>query len=170
MQKQPLLILCICFILGIFLQDYFQLSFTIICISVVFSFLTLFVFVVNQFYFHRFRAVSLGVLFFSLGVFVHDLHSEKPQFPELKNKENIVFKITKKLNSNPNNRRYEIIAWKENVEFKSILSIPKVEKELSFQHYYKGEAYVNKIEKPYSDFQFDYGKYLSRKDIYFQSY
>lgn len=170
MQKQPLLILCICFILGIFLQDYFHLTFTIICISVVFSFLALFVFVVNQFYFHRFRAVSLGVLFFSLGVFVHDLHSEKPQFPELKSKENIVFKITKKLNSNRNNRRYEIIAWKENVEFKSILSIPKVEKELNFQHYYKGEAYINKIEKPYSDFQFDYGKYLSRKDIYFQSY
>ena len=170
MQKQPFLILCICFILGIFLQDYFQLSFTIICISVVFSFLTLFVFVVNQFYFHRFRAVSLGVLFFSLGVFVHDLQSENPQFPKFKNKENIVFKITKKLNSNPNNRRYEIIAWKENVEFKSILSIPKVEKELNFQHYYKGEAYINKIEKPYSDFQFDYGKYLSRKDIYFQSY
>jgi competence protein ComEC len=101
---------------------------------------------------------------------MHFLNSEKPQLPTLKTKENLIFKITKKLNSNQKNRRYEIEAWKGNNVFKSVLSSPKSEKEFDFLHYYKAEVYIIKIEKPYSDFQFDYGKYLARKDIYFQSY
>lgn len=88
----------------------------------------------------------------------------------LKGKENITFKMTKKLNSNEKNRRYEIIGWKDKELFKSVLSYPKSERELDFNHYYKAEVYVNKLEKPYRDFQFDYAKYLSRKGIYFQSY
>jgi competence protein ComEC len=48
--------------------------------------------------------------------------------------------------------------------------MPRDEKNLNFKHYYKAEAYISKAEKPYSDFQFDYGKYLARKGIYFQSY
>ncbi len=88
----------------------------------------------------------------------------------LKGKENITFKMTKKLNSNEKNRRYEIIGWKDKELFKSVLSYPKSERELDFNHYYKAEVYINKLEKPYRDFQFDYAKYLSRKGIYFQSY
>ncbi len=101
---------------------------------------------------------------------MHSWHSTKPELPDLQSKDTLNFKITKKLNSNEKNRRYEIDAWKDKDQFKSILSFPKSEPELDFEHYYRGEVYVNKIEKPYSDFQFDYGKYLSRKGIYFQSY
>ena len=101
---------------------------------------------------------------------MHLLNSEKPKLPELKTKENVIFKITKKLNSNQKSRRYEIEAWKGNNAFKSVLSLPKSEKEFDFLHYYKAEVYINKIEKPYSDFQFDYAKYLARKDIFFQIY
>ncbi|MBV2164937.1 MAG: ComEC family competence protein [Kaistella sp.] len=136
----------------------------------VFSFLMLVLYLVKDFYFHRIRHVSLFFLFFSLGIFAHFLNSKKPFLPELKSKEVIVFKITKKLNSNEKNRRYEISAWKGKQPFLSVLSVPKSEAELNFLHYYKAEAYINRFQKPYSDFQFDYGKYLSRKDIYFQAY
>lgn len=170
MHKQPLLILCICFILGILLQDFVSLEVKYIYVLLVFSFLMLVLYLVKDFYFHRIRHVSLFFLFFSLGIFGHFLNSKKPFLPELKSKEVIVFKITKKLNSNEKNRRYEISAWKGKQPFLSVLSVPKSEPELNFLHYYKAEAYINRFQKPYSDFQFDYGKYLSRKDIYFQAY
>ena len=170
MQKQPLLILCIFFILGIILQDYFPLQRKIIFILLIFSFLSLIIYFVKSFYVHRIRHISLFILFFSLGVFSHYLHSKKPDLPILEDKENIVFKINKKLNSNEKNRRYEITAWKGKQSFLSVLSVPKSEIELDFLHYYKGEIYINQLQKPYHDFQFDYGKYLARKQIYFQAY
>ena len=170
MNKQPLLILCVSFILGIFLQDEYNLAEKTIYIFLFFSFLTLFSFFIKNFYFHKFRYISLLLLFFSLGIFAHFLKMQKPKIPDLQGKEFIYFKITKKLNSNEKNKRYEVAAWSNKEFFQSVLSMPKEEKDLDFQHYYKGEAYINKIQKPYSDFQFDYGKYLARKDIYFQCY
>ena len=170
LQKQPLLILCICFILGIILQDYFPLQRNIIFILLIFSFLSLIIYFVKSFYFHRIRHVSLFFLFFSLGVSAHFFHSKKPNLPVLESKENIVFKINRKLNSNEKNRRYEITVWKGKESFLSVLSVPKSEIELDFLHYYKGEIYINQLQKPYYDFQFDYGKYLARKQIYFQAY
>ena len=170
MHKQPLLLLCICFILGILLQDYVLVKIQAVYILLIFSFLSLSLYLMKDFYCHQFRHVSLFFLFFSLGVFAHYLNSQKPELPKLESKEKLVFKINKKLNSNEKNRRYEITAWKENESFLSVLSVPKSETELDFLHYYKAEAYVNRFQKPYSDFQFDYGKYLSRKDIYFQAY
>jgi len=170
LHKQPLLILCLCFILGILLQDYVLVSLQVVYILLAFSFLSLSLYLIKDFYFHRIRHVSLFILFFSLGVFAHYLNSRKPELPELGSKENIVFKINKKLNSNEKNRRYEITAWQGSDSFLSVLSVPKSESELDFLHYYKAEAYINPLQKPYSDFQFDYGKYLSRKDIYFQAY
>ncbi len=170
MHKQPLLILCICFILGILLQDFVSLKLRYIYMLLGFSFLMLGFYVIKNFYLHRFRHISLFILFFSLGIIAHFLNSKKPPLPDLKSKENIVFKITKKLNSNEKNRRYEIAAWKEKQPFLSVLSVPKSEADLNFLHYYKAEAYINRLQKPYSDFQFDYAKYLSRKDIYFQVY
>ena len=170
MQRQPLLILVVCFILGIFFQDHFSLSFRIVLLSLLVSFLLAGLFFIKDFYVYKLRPALLGLLFFSSGLFAHLMHSQKPDLPLLKGKETITFKISKKLNSNEKNRRYEIIAWKDQKEFKSVLSFPKVEPELDYLHYYKAEVYINKLEKPYRDFQFDYGKYLSRKGIYFQSY
>lgn len=114
--------------------------------------------------------VLYGFLAFTCGVFIHALHSKSPELPVLKGKEVITFKITKKLNSNEKNWRYEMDGWKDGAYFKSVLSFPKTQNEFNYQYYYKGEVYINPIEKPYNDFQFDYGKYLSRKGIYFQSY
>ncbi|WP_312819852.1 ComEC/Rec2 family competence protein [Kaistella carnis] len=170
LHKEPLLILLVCFILGIFAQDYFYWSEGNVFIVLIGSFFLLSLFFLKNFYVFKFRSILLGVLFFSLGIFSHFLHSQKPELPVLKGKENITFKMTKKLNSNEKNRRYEIIGWKDKELFKSVLSYPKSERELDFNHYYKAEVYINKLEKPYRDFQFDYAKYLSRKGIYFQSY
>lgn len=170
LHKEPLLILLVCFVLGIFAQDYFYWSEGNVFIVLIGSFFLLSLFFLKNFYVFKFRSILLGVLFFSLGIFSHFLHSQKPELPVLKGKENITFKMTKKLNSNEKNRRYEIIGWKDKELFKSVLSYPKSERELDFNHYYKAEVYINKLEKPYRDFQFDYAKYLSRKGIYFQSY
>lgn len=162
--------MCLCFILGIFFQDVLLLKINLIFGLLVFTFSSLLLYIWKNFYFHRFRPVLLMMLFFSLGIFAHFLNSEKPKLPELNSKETVVFKVTKKLNSNEKNRRYEMIAWRGNEKFNSIITLPKSEKELDFKHYYRGEVYVNKVEKAYSDFQFDYAKYLSRKGIYFQCY
>ena len=170
MYKEPLFILFGCFVLGVFCQDYFFLSEIKVYTFLILSLLSLFLMAFKNYYFYKFGPLLFGILFFTLGIFIHFLHSQKPKLPSLEGKETITFKITKKLNSNDKNRRYEIDAWKEKSYFKSVLSISKSQKELDFLHYYKGEVYVNKIEKPYSDFQFDYGKYLGRKGIYFQSY
>jgi len=170
LHKEPLFILFICFVLGVFLQDYFLFSDIYVYILLITSLLSLFFVVIKNFYVYRFRVVLFGFFFFTTGIFIHSLHSQKPELPLLKGKETITFKITKKLNSNEKNRRYEIDAWKDEAYFKSVLSFSKTQPELNYQHYYQGEIYVNQIEKPYSDFQFDYGKYLSRKGIYFQSY
>ncbi|WP_156831969.1 ComEC/Rec2 family competence protein [Kaistella palustris] len=134
------------------------------------SFLLLAMFFIKNFYVYKFRHISLLLLFFSLGVFGHYLKSQKPQLPLLDNKENIIFEIRRKLNSNEKNRKYEVNAWKGEEAFQTVLSVPKSEVEFDFKHFYKAEVFINKTEKPYSDFQFDYGKYLARKDIYFQCY
>ena len=170
MHKEPLLILVTCFALGIFFQDYFSLSDRIVYVSLILSLLSLFLIAAKNFYFYKFRPALFSVLAFTGGVFIHNIHSQQPDLPLLKGKETLIFKMTKKLNSNDKNRRYEIDAWKENQHFKSVLSFPKSFDELDYRHYYEGEVYVNKMQKPYHDFQFDYGKYLSRKGIYFQSY
>lgn len=153
-----------------FLQDYFTLADFYVYILLIASLLSMFFVVIKNFYVYRFRVVLFGFFFFTIGIFIHSIHSQKPELPILKGKETITFKITKKLNSNEKNRRYEIDAWKDKSYFKSVLSFPKTQPDLNYQNYYQGEIYVNQIEKPYSDFQFDYGKYLSRKGIYFQSY
>ncbi|MGV8916085.1 MAG: ComEC/Rec2 family competence protein [Kaistella sp.] len=170
MHKQPLLILCLSFILGIFCQDIFTLKINTIYGFLLMGFLSLILFFIKDFYVYKIRPLSLVILFFALGLFGHFLNSQQPKLPLLKSNENIVFEISHKLNSNKKNRRYEVNAWRGKDYFQSVLSVPKTEKEFDFQHFYKTDVYVHRIEKPYSDFQFDYGKYLARKDIYFQSY
>lgn len=171
MQKEPLLILFISLICGIFLQDFFNFTtsqiylFLIVCLLLLaFSHLS------KSFLIFKFRPFFTGLFISALGIFFHFLHSQKPLLPELGTKEILNFKISKKLNSNEKNRRYEITAWKGDIAFQSVISIPKSNPELNYLHYYQGDLYINKVKKSYSDYQFDYQKYLSRKGIYFQSY
>lgn len=108
-------------------------------------------------------------MFFGMGVVLHFFNSSQ-HYIQVSGNKTIVFKISKKLNSNEKNRKYEALAQTDNEKFNAVLYIPKSENELDFNHYYKTQAYIFKPKAPQYDFQFDYAKYLKRKDIEYQSY
>ncbi len=170
MQKQPLLILCLCFIAGIVVQDLWILSRGALLLVLLIALVMQAVFFLPGFLAYQLRKVSLGFLFLIFGLAAHELHSTSAGIPIVENKSECIFKLRKKLNSNEKNRRYEIVAWQNNHQFRSVLSVPRAEPELDYMHYYKASLYINALEKPYSDFQFNYQKYLARKGIYYQSY
>lgn len=111
-------------------------------------------------------------LFFGIGIFLHFLNSNSAQnFDFEKNKTTkIVFQLSKKLNSNERNKRYEIEILNFEKPFSAVISIPKEQKELDFLHFYSAEAYLNPTQKPQYDFQFDYQKYLARQNIHYQGF
>lgn len=170
MQKQPLLILTICFILGILVQEYLELPTKYIFFSFGISIFILFFSFQKSFFFCRYQSYFVGLLFILGGISLHAFANRKIEIPMLKPKENIIFKIHKKLNSNEKNRRYEIIAKARENTFRSVLTLRKNFPELDFQKYYRANVYINRIEHPKNDYQFDYAKFQNRKGIYFQSY
>lgn len=169
MRKQPLLILSICFILGIFFQDEVMLwSFSNILWILVLCGILIGLVYVNHFYFFKIKPIILGLLFFGLGILFHSsTHYSNENYPEFK-KEDIIFKINKKLNSTEKNKKYEIEASIEDFRLNAILYIPREAADLDYQHIYKTHAYVNKVKSPQYDFQFDYARYLQRKNIHYQ--
>jgi ComEC/Rec2-like protein len=173
MNKQPLLICAISFGLGIFFQDKFDFPFwgtaAILVLGIV-GFLA--GFFIRNFFFDRLKSAFLVFLFFSIGIFLHFLNSNSAQnFDFEKNKTTkIVFQLSKKLNSNERNKRYEIEILNFEKPFSAVISIPKEQKELDFLHFYLAEAYLNPTQKPQYDFQFDYQKYLARQNIHYQGF
>lgn len=177
MNKQPLLILLICFVVGIFLCDFFRPAEKLVTS---FLALTLLMLVFSFFkvkFFLKFKNIFLSLFFFSVGLFSHVLNSSIPNLSEFKGQQKVVFQLNKKLNSNEKFRRYEVSVFEiENVKYKEIfplnvvLSIPKKEKQLDFSNYYQSELYLNKIEVPQNDFQFNYAQYLARKNIFYQGF
>ncbi len=177
MKKQPLLILLICFIIGILFQENLIMSQRIIYLILMISGVSLFSILIKATFFQLIKYYCLGFFFFSIGIFVHFLNSAQPKIPLLESKENIVFQLSKKLNSNEKNRRYivEILAIpsKETKDFspiKTVLSISKDKELLDFNHFYDAEVYIHQPESISNDFQFDYKKYLSRQEVYLQTY
>lgn len=170
MNRQPLLILVCCFILGILFQDIIFLKqnsiFTIavICLLIVAS--TGF----KSFFISKSNSTVFGIFFFGLGICLHFLNFPAVPHVAFKPNENIVFKISKKLNSTEKNKKYEASVQVGKENFNSIILIPKDSKELDFEHYYKAKSYVNQPRSPKYDFQFDYAKYLHRKNIFYQCY
>ena len=139
--------------------------------------MSLFLIFINTVFFQHIKYYCLGIFFFSIGIFVHSLNSNNAKIPVLEEKENIVFQLSKKLNSNEKNRRYivEVIAipsveTKGFVPIKSVLSIPKDQELLDFNHFYDAEVYIHQPEQTKNDFQFDYKKYLARQDVFLQAY
>lgn len=172
MRKQPLLIMLVCFIVGIFLYDFFCFTLNqIILLLVSAIFLVIFSFFKFKFS-YKFRNYFLGFLFFTIGVFSHFLNSKKSEFPDFEEKQKVTFQLTQKLNSNKKYRRYEVKASVINQPFvfNLVISVPKDEKLLNFENYYQTEMYLNKVKAPNNDFQFNYAKYLERKNIYYQSF
>ena len=173
MNKQPLLICAISFGLGIFFQDKFDFPFggavAILALGIV-GFLA--GFFIRNFFFDRLKSAFLVFLFFGIGIFLHFLNSNSAQnFDFEKNKTTkIVFQLSKKLNSNERNKRYEVEILNFEKPFSAVISIPKEQKEPDFLHFYSAEAYLNPTQKPQYDFQFDYQKYLARQNIHYQGF
>jgi len=112
----------------------------------------------------------LSLFFFGLGTCLHYLNdSVKPDFSFQPN-ETIVFKVSKKLNSTEKNKKYETVVQAGKNVFNAVVYIPKEHEELDFEHYYKAKAYVGKPQSPEQDFQFDYARYLHRKNIFYQCF
>lgn len=177
MKKQPLLILLVCFILGIIFQEYLSLMPSFVFLFLAFSGISLISVLIRRNFFQIIKDYLLGFFFFSIGIFVHFQNSQPPELPILKKKETLIFQLDKKLNSNEKNRKYYVevhdvsdLKPKKAVPFRTVISIPKDIDALDFKHYYKAEVYIHKPEAIKNDFQFDYKKYLSRQDVYFQTY
>uniref|UniRef100_A0AAU6WP33 ComEC/Rec2 family competence protein n=1 Tax=Chryseobacterium endophyticum TaxID=1854762 RepID=A0AAU6WP33_9FLAO len=67
-------------------------------------------------------------------------------------------------------RKYEAEVQAGKEHFNAVVYIPREEHELDFKHYYKTQAYISKPKTPQYDFQFDYSKYLKRKNIEYQCF
>lgn len=173
MNKQPLLILWICFIFGILISEKLSLSTVLVHVFLSFSFLFLVFSFLKIHFFFKIKDFVLAIFFLGLGVFAHELHNKEQVLPNFPSSSEVVFTLDKKLNSNEKNKRYEVKILKVNeksVDLGLVLSVPKEEKELDFKHFYKAEIYLNKVKANAQDFGFDYQKYLGRKQIYFQGY
>ena len=173
MNKQPLLICAISFGLGIFFQDKFDFPFWGAAATLVLGIVGFLAgFFIRNFFFDRLKSAFLVFLFFSIGIFLHFLNSNSAQnFDFEKNKTTeIIFQLSKKLNSNERYKRYEVEILNFEKPFSAVISIPKEQKELDFLHFYSAEAYLNPTQKPQYDFQFDYQKYLARQNIHYQGF
>ncbi len=109
-------------------------------------------------------------MFFGIGIILHFFNAFASENVSVSKNETIVFKIAKKLNSSDKNRKYEGVIKGGKQTFNAVIYIPKSEKELDFLHYYQAQAYISKPKPPQYDFQFDYSKYLLRKNIEYQCY
>ncbi|MCL8535688.1 ComEC/Rec2 family competence protein [Chryseobacterium gallinarum] len=106
-----------------------------------------------------------------MGIILHFYNTFLPEAGEIaKDRIEIIFKISRKLNSNEKSRKYEGTVKADNRLFHSLIYIPKENQTLDFKHFYKTKAYVVQPKAPLYDFQFNYARYLNRKNISYQCY
>ncbi|MGG5210755.1 ComEC/Rec2 family competence protein [Chryseobacterium sp. MIQD13] len=160
----------VCFILGIFLQDKFSLDVMIIYLISAGCLLIVLLYFLHSYFLHKSKAVMLGLMFFGAGILLHFFSTYSSNNLSVPQNGTVVFKISKKLNSTEKNKKYEAVVQSGKENFNAILYIPKTDKELDFGHYYKADAYLSKPKPPKSDFQFDYARYLKRRNIEYQCY
>lgn len=170
LNQQPILILAILFILGIFIQDLFSLDENFVYFIIIICAFILTITFLKDYYLHKAKPYFLGFMFFGVGIILHFFNAFASENVSVSKNETIVFKIAKKLNSSDKNRKYEGVIQAGKQTFNAVIYIPKSEKELDFLHYYQAQAYISKPKPPQYDFQFDYSKYLLRKNIEYQCY
>ncbi|MBW3523026.1 ComEC/Rec2 family competence protein [Chryseobacterium sp. NKUCC03_KSP] len=170
LNKQPLLIVVLCFILGIFFQDKLTLEQNSIILILLFSVIIFGAFFLKSQILFKVRSFLLMIFFFGLGIIFHFYNNSTTQKVDVKTNETIIFKVSKKLNSNEKYKKYEVLAEFDNQSFQAIANVEKTRKELDLDHYYKAKAYLVEPKSPEHDFQFDYSKYLKRKNISYQCY
>lgn len=170
LNKQPLLILVICFILGIFFQDKIMLGETYIYIAFGVCLLIFISTFFHAYFLYKIKPALLGMMFFGMGIMIHSYNILSTVPIQNFSNEKIVFKISKKLNSTEKYKKYESFIQVGKQQLNSIIFIPQDKDPLDFNHYYQVTAYISKVKPPQFDFQFDYAGYLKRKNIEYQSY
>lgn len=170
MSKQPLLILAICFITGIALQELSPISWAILSVLGAIAAGASLLSLLKRISIQRLKPFINGFTFFVLGIGLHFLNTMQPQLPNITGNRQLVFHLDKKLNSNEKNRRYEVVFVADGQEIPGVVSVPKKVPELDFAHWYQGEFRINELKSPENDFQFDYARYMSRKYIFFQGF
>lgn len=171
LQKQPLFILALFFILGILFQDKVVLSGTALYSVIVLCLVLLAAICFHSYLLHKVKVILLVLLFFGTGIILHYYNTSAANGDHISDKkETVTFKISQKLNSTAKYKKYEGIVQAGKTTFNSVLYVPAAFKELDFIHYYKAEAFVAKPKAPQYDFQFNYVQYLKRKHIHYQVY
>lgn len=176
MNRQPVLIMLIFFILGIIIRDVFPetIKGLLYLEILIMSLLFLSIFFQNRLLV-KLRVFLLGLFFFLVGIEIHQFNKASKQLNIGEENHNFVFVLRKKLKSTPKYQRYEVDVLSMEKHkfikpFPILLSFPKDEPGLDYQHYYQARGYINSVLPPKNDFQFDYAKYLSRKGIFHQSF
>lgn len=171
LNKQPLLILVLCFILGILFQDRFSLDINNVFCIIGFCLAVLIFTFLKPYAVYKIKPYLMGCMFFGIGIILHFYNSSFAFQNRLAAQDKtIVFRISRKLNSNEKNRKYEAAVQAGEQYFNAVLYIPRSEKPLDFNHYYKTQAYLSVPRPPQYDFQFNYARYLKRKNIDYQGY
>lgn len=172
LSKQPLLILVICFILGICFQDRVSLYGTSVYAIVGGSLLIVASLLFSSYFLHTVRSYLLGFLFFGAGIIFHyfNMDDQSNKYIHPISSRVVFFKISKKLNSNSKYKKYEAVIQTGKECANSLVYVPQYNEELDFNHYYKSKAYIIQSKPSQHDFQFDYAKYLNRKGIHYQTY
>lgn len=170
MKKQPLFVYAVALILGIFFQEQVGNDVNLVPVFALVGLFALIPFFSRNIILLKLKPIAIGVMAFICGAFLHSLHAKMPVLPMFEKTETLVFKIQKKINSNEKNRRYEVLILQDEDLIPMVLSVPRSHDELQFGNYYRSELYVNRVEEPKNDYQFNYAKYLSRKGIYFQGF
>ncbi len=171
MNRQPLLVLFAALIIGILLRDNVSVTDGIVAIVLCCAVAVLLL----GFQRRRYAGLSLAVFFISIGFALQHLQVFSFREPEISGRHRIQFVMEKKLNSNEKNRRYiaRIVAVESSaikLPVNTVISIPKDIAPLDFEHVYAAEAFVNPVTERKNDYQFDYKKYLSRRNVALQSY
>ena len=170
MKRQPFLFLLIPLIFGILFTEFFELDYGVFFIVGLLFLILYFLLEYQKSLYTQFSVYALVFFFFCVGAGWHSFQNSDIQYFTLNKNETLLFKLHKKLNSNTKNKRYEVVVYKENRSFPMVISVPKRVEELKFEYYYRAPLYVNKVEAPKYDYQFNYAKYLARKGILYQGY
>jgi len=170
LNRQPLLILVIAFILGIFLQDIFPSTENIIAGIIILSVVFLLTTFYHSYLISKIKPFLLMVAFFGIGISFHYFNqfNENTEVPQKNGF--IIFKISKKLNSTEKYKKYEALIKSGKMYENALIYLPKKSEELNFENYYQSKAFRYDVQKPRYDFQFNYAKYLHRKNIRSQFY
>lgn len=186
MHKQPLLIMLLCFLAGIVVADRGWMQVPMPYLAAGLGLVLVGLGFLKSYWLKKFRPAFLGFFFFGIGILTLYLHSLGAHHHRFKGKQTFVFSIDKKLNSSERFRRYEVKILKARntpaaapqaprpehplAPFKAVISVNKDIPQLDFRHLFQADAYINPVQAPDNDFQFNYAQYLSRKQICHQAF